>query len=148
MRHLKLIFFLLLTFEVSSQNTSDKTLLETMKQTDTLIVEYCSTGDYDFKCGSTRRNTLKLYYQNSQLQAEVLKDGKKVTANIDNNHFKFLVAIEKESHKYDNPDKVCKYSDGYWYLLNDEFKFLIRDQSCEWHGFSKITEKLFGFAFP
>ena len=143
---LNIIF--ILSAKVYSQNIPDKTLLETMTQNDTLIVEYVSIGEYDFKCGSRRNNTLKLYYQNAQLKAEVLRDGKKVTSNVKPNDFKFLVAIEKESHKYDDPNKVCKYSDNYCYVLNEEFKFRIIDQSCKWNGFSKITKRLFGFAFP
>jgi hypothetical protein len=151
-RHMRKSLVLIILFifcsHSYSQDSADKTLLETMNQTDTLFIRFSSAGEYDYKCAATRKNTLKLYYINGQLKAQTKKGEETIISDVDSKRREFLIATEKESHLYDDADRFCKYSDGYWYYLNSEFKFKIIDQSCEWHGFTKMTEMIFGFAFP
>lgn len=147
MKLLILGMMFIITHQASSQNAG-QTLIGSLKPADTLFVKYSSMGEYDFKCGATRKNTLKFYYKNGQLQAQAMKGNETMVATVGPKDLEFLKAIEEESHRYDDPNRVCKYSEGYWYYLNDDFKFRIIDQSCEWHGFSKMTTRLLGFVFP
>jgi hypothetical protein len=141
------IFLLFFSGQIYSQTNTNESLFENLKINDTLTIQYSSVGEYDQMCGVTKKSYMKFFFDNNQLVAQTLKDGKIIRAEIDNSKKEFLINLEKESHSVDGRENVCKHSDGYIFYLNRESKFRIIDQTCNWFGFSKMTEKLFGYNF-
>ena len=143
------LFFLLIFScgKIHSQSVENKTLFETLKIGDTLTIQYSSVGEYDSMCGVTKKGYMRFFFSDKHMTAETSKDGKIIRQNVDTQKKEFLIFLEKESHSVDGRDNICTHSDGYIFYLNRKSKFRIIDQTCKWFGFSKMTEKIFGYNF-
>ncbi|MFT3796576.1 hypothetical protein [Flavobacterium sp.] len=121
-------------------DTNQKTILENLTQNDTLEISITSSGCFHFE-----KEKIKYYYKSQKLIAEYFNNQKKEKRiTLNERKREQLILLEKKIIAINNSMGGCTSSTQYVFILNGKAIQNVVDSSCDWDGYYKMKEEIFG----